>query len=102
MYNNELLILCNSINYVFFLGDGNIHLNIVLPKFKQEVVDKIEPYVYEFVSKYKGSISAEHGVGFRKREYLHFSKDDTSLKLMKQIKNMMDPNNIMNPYKVFQ
>ncbi|XP_026464711.1 D-2-hydroxyglutarate dehydrogenase, mitochondrial-like [Ctenocephalides felis] len=82
------------------VGDGNIHLNIVLPKFNQEVVDKIEPYVYEFVSKYKGSISAEHGIGFRKREYIHYSKDEVSLNLMKQIKNMMDPNNIMNPYKV--
>ncbi|KAJ8971410.1 hypothetical protein NQ317_005526 [Molorchus minor] len=82
------------------LGDGNIHLNISVREFTQDILDKIEPFVYEFTSKLKGSISAEHGIGFRKPKYIHYSKSKESIALMKQLKAMMDPNGILNPYKV--
>lgn len=75
-------------------------MNISVPEFKQEVLNKIEPFVYEFTSKLKGSISAEHGIGFRKQKYIHYSKSKNAINLMKNIKSMMDPNNILNPYKV--
>ena len=42
-------------------SDGNLHLNISVPTYAQPVLDLIEPYVFEFVGKHKGSISAEHG-----------------------------------------
>ncbi|KAF5281274.1 hypothetical protein FQA39_LY05160 [Lamprigera yunnana] len=82
------------------IGDGNIHLNISVPEFRPDVLKKVEPYVYEITSKLKGSISAEHGVGFRKPPYIHYSKSKNSIGLMKDLKNMMDPNHILNPYKV--
>jgi len=82
------------------IGDGNMHLNITTPEYKQDVMDKIEPYLYEWTSKYKGSISAEHGLGFKKRNFIHFSKSDSAIFLMKQIKGVFDPKGIMNPYKV--
>lgn len=82
------------------IGDGNIHLNISVPKFRPDVLKKIEPYVYELTSQLKGSVSAEHGVGFRKPPYIHYSKSQNSIDLMKDLKKMMDPNNILNPYKV--
>ncbi|KAJ8929674.1 hypothetical protein NQ314_017601 [Rhamnusium bicolor] len=82
------------------LGDGNLHLNICVKEFTQDVLKRIEPFVYEFTSKLKGSISAEHGIGFRKPKYIHYSKSHTSIELMKQLKTMMDPNGILNPYKV--
>lgn len=47
-----------------------------------------------------GSVSAEHGVGLQKRNYLHYSKSDPLINYMKKIKHVFDPNGIMNPYKV--
>ncbi len=49
---------------------------------------------------YNGSISAEHGIGVMKTHALHYSKDATSIELMKKIKHLFDPNGIMNPGKV--
>ncbi|XP_056634624.1 D-2-hydroxyglutarate dehydrogenase, mitochondrial [Diorhabda sublineata] len=82
------------------LGDGNIHLSISVSEFTKEILDLIEPYVYEVTSKFKGSVSAEHGIGFRKPKYMHYSKSKEAIMLMKHIKNLMDPNGILNPYKV--
>jgi len=82
------------------VGDGNMHLNITTPTYSQEVLDRIEPFLYEWTSGHMGSISAEHGLGFKKRNYIHFSKSDSAIFLMKQIKQVFDPKGIMNPYKV--
>lgn len=77
-----------------------MHLNIAVKEFSQDVLERIEPYIYEYTSSLKGSISAEHGVGFRKPKYIHYSKSSAAIGLMKDIKRMMDPNGILNPYKV--
>ncbi|CAH0557517.1 unnamed protein product [Brassicogethes aeneus] len=82
------------------LGDGNIHLNISVKDFTQEIYKKIEPFVYEYTSKFRGSVSAEHGIGFRKPKYIHYSKSQESVQLMKELKKLMDPKGILNPYKV--
>jgi len=82
------------------VGDGNMHLNITTPEYSQEVMDGIEPFLYEWTSGHRGSISAEHGLGFKKRNFIHFSKSDSAVFLMKQIKQVFDPKGIMNPYKV--
>lgn len=81
-------------------GDGNIHINVTVPQYNSEVYSLLEPYIFEEVSKLQGSISAEHGVGFRKRQFLHYSKDESALQLMHELKKLMDPNGILNPYKV--
>ena len=97
-----------------------MHLNITSKEYSQEVMDKIEPFLYEWTKEKRGSISAEHGMktspnnvfiqvillifpsglGFKKRNCIHYSKDDSAIKLMKQIKNVFDPKGILNPYKV--
>lgn len=82
------------------LGDGNLHLNITTPEHSDEVLNAIEPYVFEWTAKYNGSISAEHGLGFKKANYIHYSKSSSSVMLMKEIKGLLDPKGIMNPYKV--
>lgn len=51
-------------------------------------------------AKYRGSISAEHGIGTHKPSFLHLSKSQNAIKLMHQMKRMLDPNGILNPYKV--
>ncbi|XP_022816556.1 D-2-hydroxyglutarate dehydrogenase, mitochondrial-like [Spodoptera litura] len=82
------------------VGDGNIHIFVIVPQYTKEVSSMLEPFIFEEVSKLNGSISAEHGIGFRKPKYIHYSKDQSALGLMKDLKQLMDPNGILNPYKV--
>ncbi|KAK7079825.1 D-2-hydroxyglutarate dehydrogenase, mitochondrial [Halocaridina rubra] len=82
------------------IGDGNLHLNITTQEFDKNVLNQIEPAVYEWTAKVNGSVSAEHGLGFKKRNFMHYSKSLGAINLMKQLKSLMDPNGILNPYKV--
>ena len=54
------------------------------------------------LAKYRGSVSAEHGIGSMKTHALPYTKDAVSIGLMKRIKNLFDPNGIMNPGKVLE
>jgi len=84
------------------IGDCNLHLNISSSEEAYESLSKlIEPYVYEWTRAHGGSISAEHGIGRMKSKYLPISKDKSTLELMKQMKQLLDPVGILNPYKVF-
>jgi FAD/FMN-containing dehydrogenase len=87
------------------IGDGNVHLNILKPDqlsyqdFSARC-SEIGEDVYAVVAKYGGTISAEHGVGVLKRDYLHYSVSEEEIFLMKQIKAIFDPRSIMNPGKL--
>jgi D-lactate dehydrogenase (cytochrome) len=81
------------------VGDGNLHLNVAVRRYTKEVEKVLEPFVYEWVSSKKGSISAEHGLGFQKKNYIGYSKSEEEIELMKQLKSIYDPNLILNPYK---
>jgi len=88
------------------IGDGNLHLNILKPEnlSKDEFFAKcatVNKWVFEIVEKYNGSISAEHGVGMTKRDYLTYSRSPEEIAVMKAIKAAFDPNGIMNPGKIF-
>ncbi len=82
------------------LGDCNLH--VILGARSLDVFDPHaqEEMLYTIVSRYEGSISAEHGIGLAKREHLHCSRNENELALMCKIKYMMDPKNILNPNKV--
>jgi len=82
------------------LGDGNLHLNVHSPKFSKKVLGLIEPYIFEQTSLERGSVSAEHGMGLSKAQYIGMSKSPEMVALMRQIKSVFDPKNILNPYKV--
>lgn len=83
------------------LGDQNLHLNVTVQNgHSDEVGRALEPWLYEWVAKEKGSISAEHGLGLHKSKYLELNKGKQSLELMKQMKKTFDPKCILNPYKV--
>ncbi len=92
---------------IFFghLGDGNLHYNIFgngsLPDGFQNKSLQITDNLYQIVSKFNGSFSAEHGIGQLRRKSLVLHKDPMAYELMKKIKNQFDPNNIMNPEKIF-
>ena len=88
------------------IGDGNLHLNILKPEdmskddfFAEcQIVNK---HVFETVQKYGGSVSAEHGVGMTKKPYLQYSRSETEIEYLREVKKVFDPNNIMNRGKIF-
>ncbi len=81
------------------VGDGNLHLNVAVRRYTKDVEKVLEPFVYEWVSSKKGSISAEHGLGFQKKNYIGYSKSELEIELMKDLKKLYDPKLILNPYK---
>ncbi len=88
------------------IGDGNVHLNVLKPdtlsieEFQQQC-SEVSSRVFEVVQRYGGSISAEHGVGLLKKDYLHYSRSELEVQIMRQIKRAFDPQGIMNPGKIF-
>ena len=100
--------ICSKYNLnlclVGHVGDGNIHPQIALDlsndeKFKDYMNAKTE--IYELAIKLGGTISAEHGVGLEKISYINKVLDEENIKYMKSIKKIFDPNNILNPGKIF-
>ncbi len=88
------------------IGDGNLHINILKPKSLEmpEFVkhcQHADQILFSLIQKFQGSISAEHGVGLSKKPFLQFTRSHEEIKLMKGIKVLFDPDNIMNPGKIF-
>ncbi len=87
------------------IGDGNLHLNILKPSAlsKEEFFQRCEQVntlVFETVAEFRGTISAEHGVGLLKKDYLSYTRSAAEIAYLKAIKRAFDPNNVMNPGKV--
>ncbi|KAF6163059.1 hypothetical protein GIB67_001387 [Kingdonia uniflora] len=82
------------------LGDANLHLNVSTLQYDDSILAQIEPFVYEWTSKHRGSISAEHGLGLMKANEIYYTKSPETVRLMVSIKKLLDPNGILNPYKV--
>jgi glycolate oxidase len=86
-------------------GDGNLHVNIIKGDMTDEqwngsLKDGIIE-IFQLVKKLGGTISGEHGIGLVQKDYLHIVFDEASMRLMKQIKKIFDPNNILNAGKIF-
>lgn len=101
--------ICNKyglqVCIVGHVGDGNIHPQIALnlendDEFKNYIKAKSE--MYEMALALGGTISSEHGVGISKISYIENTLDEQALEYMKQIKKLFDPNNILNPGKIFK
>jgi FAD/FMN-containing dehydrogenase len=97
-----------DIQVVWFghIGDGNLHINILKPEklSSEEFVarcKKVDTILFEMIHRFEGSISAEHGVGLTKKPFLHFTRSEEEIQLMRGIKKVFDPDGIMNPGKVF-
>jgi FAD/FMN-containing dehydrogenase len=82
------------------LGDSNIHLAAGTGNEGELDQHQIEQAVYGPLAQYGGSVSAEHGIGLEKREWLSHSRTEAELDLMRSIKQCLDPKNILNPGKV--
>ncbi len=88
------------------IGDGNLHLNILKPDHLsiEDFVQRcqaVNTQVFAVVQRYRGSISAEHGVGLLKKPYLGYTRSPEEMVYLRAIKQAFDPYGIMNPGKIF-
>ena len=86
------------------VGDGSVHPQIPVDyndedEYKRYKLAKSE--IYDLTAKLGGILSGEHGIGSEKRDHIHKVVNSVSLDYMRQIKKTFDPNNILNPYKIF-
>ena len=91
----------NAVWKAFIFGhaaDGNMHVNVLGPSATDELVDEV---VLQVVAEFKGSISAEHGIGSAKKKWLSLSRTQNEIAMMKAIKGAIDPQGMMNPNTLF-
>lgn len=83
------------------LGDGNLHIGVAPRPWSEEACHRAEELVYRPLEAIGGSLSAEHGIGLEKRDWLHVSRSAEEIALMRLLKSTLDPKNLLNPGKVF-
>ncbi len=84
------------------IGDGNLHATLIIDARKKEDWEKVKPIAQEFIDltlKFKGTLTAEHGIGVAKASFIH-KELGLSHEVMKTIKRALDPKNILNPGKL--
>jgi len=82
-------------------GNGNIHVNLLAQPEQLEIAKVCLADVFKLVISLNGSLSGEHGIGLEKRDFINLELDSTAISIMKKIKEQFDPNNLLNPDKVF-
>jgi glycolate oxidase subunit GlcD len=105
---NLIVKLYPSFKVIIFghIGDGNLHVNVLKPIEMDSALfyaqcKKADAEIFKLVQQNKGSISAEHGIGLLKKDFLSYSRTPAEISLMKQIKKVFDPKNTLNPGKIF-
>jgi glycolate oxidase len=85
-------------------GDGNMHVNVMIDAANPaevETSERVKKRLFELAVQMKGTISGEHGIGITKSEFLPLALSGELISTMKRIKQTLDPNNILNPGKIF-
>jgi FAD/FMN-containing dehydrogenase len=88
------------------VGDGNLHINVLKPESwnKSDFIARchsVNQHLFETIQRHGGSISAEHGVGLTKKPYLGYTRAAVEIEYMRALKQVFDPNGIINPGKIF-
>ncbi|HEY1611511.1 MAG TPA: FAD-binding oxidoreductase [Paraburkholderia sp.] len=83
------------------LGDGNLHIVVDLPGTDGSLHDEIDRVIYDVTREFHGSVSAEHGIGIKKKAFLRHTRSEAEIAAMRQIKAALDPLAILNPGKIF-
>jgi FAD/FMN-containing dehydrogenase len=115
----ELAAFCADLERVFLerwpgfevclfghIGDGNLHVNVMKPDGmpKEEFLAHAhasDAALFELVRARRGSISAEHGVGLLKKDFLSYSRTPEELEILRAVKRALDPQGLLNPGKIF-
>lgn len=84
------------------LGDGNLHVVVSIGSDSPEDHHEVNEIVYGELAPLNGSLSAEHGIGLEKRDYLQYSRSPEEIALMHTLKQALDPKGILNPGKVLR
>jgi glycolate oxidase len=97
----------HSVRIVCFghVGDGNVHVNVLKDDISNDrwpdLVDEVRQQIYALTLSLGGTITAEHGIGATRREYLSMALGQVEIDLMRGIKDTFDPHHILNPGKIF-
>ncbi|MCG8415061.1 MAG: FAD-binding oxidoreductase [Pseudomonadales bacterium] len=83
------------------IGDGNVHIIINVGPDTKSLHLEIDEIIYQLIRELDGSVSAEHGIGMMKKQFLPYSKSEAEIALMKALKQAMDPDGILNPGRIF-
>ena len=87
------------------IGDGNLHINVLRPldmdidTFRGHC-ERVNSLVFDVLARYQGSMSAEHGVGLLKRDYLPVTRSAEEIHYLRGIRQVFDPDGILNPGKL--
>lgn len=91
-------VVCNVFGHI---ADGNLHL-FFNPNREDDLHAECDVIVYGCLDDFEGSVSAEHGIGIEKRQWLQNSRSIEEIALMRSLKQVMDPGNLLNPGKIFE
>ncbi|MDR3444669.1 FAD-binding oxidoreductase [Dyella sp.] len=88
------------------IGDGNLHINVLRPDDLSDSdfiaqCEHVTKLLADTLQRHGGSISAEHGIGLVKRAYLGSTRSEAEIALMRGVKQVFDPNGLLNPGKLF-
>jgi glycolate oxidase len=103
----EISIKYNITTYCYgHAGDGNVHCNVLKMDMSDEkwneVLNEAVEEIFRLTVSLGGTISGEHGIGLTQKDFLHIALGEKEIELMKSIKKLFDPNNILNPGKIFK
>jgi glycolate oxidase len=84
-------------------GDGNFHVNLMIQDTREdrEKAEEVVKEIFVEALRLKGTMSGEHGIGISKAPYLGMELSDDVMTTMRRVKQLFDPNNILNPGKIF-
>jgi FAD/FMN-containing dehydrogenase len=82
------------------IGNGNIHVRLISERTNNKMIKNIAIQYFNEIIKNKGTISAEHGDGLARSEFVKQQYGKKNIQIFKKIKKFMDPNNILNPGKI--
>ena len=98
------LALINGVEQIYAFGhvaDGNIHFMIGKENLDLDLKKEIDHCIYDGLKEIGGSVSAEHGIGIHKKDYLELCRTPEEISLMRSLKTFMDPKGLLNPGKIF-
>ena len=85
-------------------GDGNMHCTVIAPDTEKwhECLHEAQIEIYQKLLPMGGTLSGEHGIGFKRKDYMKFFLDKEQIELIKRVKLAFDPKNILNPGKLVE